>query len=122
GYVHAKDSTRIPDDFGYRTGGSGSIRGYRYFGIGEHVHKSVIGTRALAVASIEYTHYLNDTLGVAYFVDAGDAAPGFDEMRLHVGYGVGARIKTPAGPIFLDVAYGQRDRKLRLHFSLGMAF
>ena len=122
GYVHAKDSTRIPDDFGYRTGGSGSIRGYRYFGIGEHVHKSVIGTRALAVASVEYTHYFNNTLGMAYFVDAGDAAPGFDEMKLHVGYGVGARIKTPAGPIFLDVAYGQRDKKLRLHFSLGMAF
>lgn len=122
GYVHAKDSTRIPDDFGYRTGGAGSIRGYRYFGIGEHVHKSVIGTRALAVASIEYTHYLNNTFGVAYFVDAGDAAPSFKDMRLHVGYGVGARIKTPAGPLFLDVAYGQRDRKLRWHFSLGMAF
>ena len=55
-------------------------------------------------------------------VDAGDAAPEFKDMRLHVGYGVGARIKTPAGPLFLDVAYGQRDRKLRWHFSLGMAF
>lgn len=122
GYVHAKDSTRIPDDFGYRTGGAGTIRGYRYFGIGRHVHKSVIGTRALAVASVEYTHYLNNTLGVAYFIDAGDAAPSFKDMRMHVGYGVGARIKTPAGPLFLDVAYGQRDRKLRWHFSLGMAF
>ena len=122
GYVYGKDSTRIPDDFGYRTGGAGSIRGYRYFGIGEHVHKSVVGTRSLAVASIEYTHYFNNTFGIAYFVDAGDAAPEFKDMRLHVGYGVGARIKTPAGPLFLDVAYGQRDRKLRWHFSLGMAF
>ncbi|NLJ51617.1 MAG: BamA/TamA family outer membrane protein [Alcaligenaceae bacterium] len=122
GYVHAKTSTRIPDDFGYRTGGAGSIRGYRYFGIGEDIHKSVVGTRALAVASVEYTHYFNDTFGIAYFVDAGDAAPKFKDMKMHVGYGVGARIKTPAGPLFLDVAYGQRDRKLRWHFSLGMAF
>ena len=122
GYVHAKSSTRIPDDFGYRTGGAGSIRGYRYYGIGERSHKSVIGTRALAVASIEYTHYLNNTFGIAYFIDAGDAAAKFKEMKLHVGYGVGARIKTPVGPLFLDLAYGDRDRKLRLHFSLGMAF
>ncbi|MDO5666940.1 MAG: BamA/TamA family outer membrane protein [Alcaligenaceae bacterium] len=122
GYVQAKSSTRIPDDFGYRTGGAGSIRGYRYFGIGEHAHKSVIGTRALAVASVEYTHYFNNTFGIAYFVDAGDAAPKFKDMKLHVGTGVGARIKTPAGPLFFDIAYGHRDRKIRWHFSLGMAF
>lgn len=122
GYVHAKNSTRIPDDFGYRTGGAGSIRGYRYFGIGEKSYKSIIGTRALAVASVEYTHYFNDTIGMAYFVDAGDAAPKFKDMKMHVGYGVGARVKTPAGPLFLDVAYGHKDRKIRWHFSLGMAF
>lgn len=122
GYVHAKNSTRIPDDFGYRTGGAGSIRGYRYFGIGEHSYKSVIGTRALAVASVEYTHYFNNTFGIAYFIDAGDAAPKFKDMKLHVGTGVGARIKTPAGPLFFDIAYGHRERKIRWHFSLGMAF
>ena len=122
GYVHAKDSTRIPDDFGYRTGGAGSIRGYRYFGIGERSYKSIIGTRALAVASVEYTHYFNNTFGMAYFVDAGDAARKFKDMKLHLGTGVGARVKTPAGPLFFDIAYGHRDRKIRWHFSLGMAF
>ncbi|NOL49124.1 autotransporter assembly complex protein TamA [Pelistega europaea] len=122
GKVWAKDSTLIPDDFGYRTGGARTIRGYRYFGIGEKVGKAVIGTRALAVASMEYMHYFNDTFGMGLFVDVGDAAPSFKEMKMHVGYGVGALIKTPAGPLNLDVAYGQRDRKIRLHFSLGMAF
>ena len=34
----------------------------------------------------------------------------------------GARVRTPAGPLFLDLAYGQRQRDLRLHFSLGIAF
>lgn len=123
GYVHTKNSqTRFPDDFGYRTGGAGSIRGYRYFGIGKHTAKSVVGTRALAVASVEYTHYFNNTLGMAVFVDAGDAADKFSEMKLHLGTGVGARVKTPAGPLFFDIAWGHRDRKLRWHFSLGMAF
>jgi len=35
---------------------------------------------------------------------------------------VGVLVKTPAGPLSLDLAWGQRDRKLRLHFSLGVAF
>lgn len=122
GYVWAKDSTRIPDDFGFRTGGAGSIRGYRYYGIGRKIRKSTIGTRSLAVASVEYTRYFNDTFGMAYFIDVGDAAPKFKDMKAHFGYGVGARVKTPAGPLFLDIAYGHRDRKLRWHFSLGMAF
>ena len=102
--------------------GAGSIRGYRYFGIGKHTAKSVVGTRALAVASVEYTHYFNNTLGMAVFVDAGDATDKFSEMKLHLGTGVGARVKTPAGPLFFDIAWGHRDRKLRWHFSLGMAF
>lgn len=122
GKVWAKKDTLIPDDFGYRTGGARTIRGYKYFGIGEKVGKAVIGTRALAVASAEYMHYFNDTFGMGVFVDAGDAAPSFGDMKMHIGYGVGALIKTPAGPLNLDVAYGQRDRKFRLHFSLGMAF
>ena len=28
--------------------------------------------------------------------------------------GLGARVRTPAGPFGIDLAYGQRDRKLRL--------
>jgi translocation and assembly module TamA len=55
-------------------------------------------------------------------VDAGDAAQSFGDMDMAVGYGVGARVRTPAGPLFLDVAYGQRDHSVRLNFSLGIAF
>ena len=82
----------------------------------------MIGTRALAVASVEYMLYFDDIFGMGVFVDVGDAAPSFRDMKPHAGYGVGALIKTPAGPINIDFAYGQRDKKLRLHFSLGIAF
>lgn len=123
GKVWAGKDTLFPDDFGYRTGGARTIRGYKYYGIGNKVASdTVIGTRALAVASAEYMHYFNDMFGMGVFVDVGDAAPSFKEMKMHVGYGVGALIKTPAGPLNLDIAYGQKDRKFRLHFSLGMAF
>ncbi|NOL50952.1 autotransporter assembly complex protein TamA [Pelistega suis] len=123
GKVWASKDTLFPDDFGYRTGGARTIRGYKYYGIGHQVASdTVIGTRALAVASAEYMHYFNDMFGMGVFVDVGDAAPSFKEMKMRVGYGVGALIKTPAGPLNLDIAYGQKDRKFRLHFSLGMAF
>lgn len=116
------DSTRVPPDFGFRTGGARSIRGYRYLSIGADRGDAVVDAPTLLVGSIEYDHYFDERWGVGFFVDAGDAAQSFGDMRMAVGYGVGARVRTPAGPLFLDVAYGQRDHSLRLAFSLGIAF
>ncbi len=113
---------RLPQDFGYRTGGARSIRGYRYQSIGLESGDAVVGAPALAVASVEYTHYFTEQLGMNFFVDAGDAAASFGQMKVALGYGVGVAVRTPAGPFFVDVAYGQRDHRLRLHFSLGIAF
>lgn len=113
---------RLPQDFGYRTGGARSIRGYRYQSIGLRRGDATVGAPTLALASVEYTHYFTEQLGMNFFVDAGDAAPSFGQMKLALGYGVGMAVRTPAGPFFVDVAYGQRDRRLRLHFSLGIAF
>ncbi|MGB3289640.1 MAG: BamA/TamA family outer membrane protein [Burkholderiaceae bacterium] len=113
---------RLPQDFGYRTGGARSIRGYRYQSIGLHRGDAVIGAPALAVGSVEYTHYFTEQLGMNVFVDAGDAAESFGDMKVALGYGVGVAFRTPAGPFFVDLAYGQRDKRLRLHFSLGIAF
>jgi translocation and assembly module TamA len=36
--------------------------------------------------------------------------------------GTGVRYKSPLGPIEAAVAYGVKPRKLRLHFTIGMAF
>jgi translocation and assembly module TamA len=122
GRVWSDRDTQVPDDFGFRTGGARSIRGYRYLSIGVDRGDAVVGAPALLVGSIEYDHYFNDRWGVGFFVDAGDAATSFGDMEMAVGYGAGARLRTPAGPLFLDVAYGQRDHSLRLAFSLGIAF
>jgi translocation and assembly module TamA len=35
---------------------------------------------------------------------------------------VGARWRSPVGPIAVDVAYGKSVHKVRLHFSLGFTF
>ncbi|WP_459615742.1 autotransporter assembly complex protein TamA [Bordetella sp. 2513F-2] len=122
GRIWSSEATRIPDDFGFRTGGARTIRGYRYRSLGLEKDDAVVGAPTLAVASIEYDHYFDERWGMGVFVDAGDAATSFGEMDVALGYGVGARVRTPAGPLFLDLAYGQRERDLRLHFSLGIAF
>lgn len=117
-----RDNENVPPDFGFRTGGARSIRGYSYQSIGRHQGGAVIGAPTLAVASVEYTHYFTSMFGVTSFVDVGDAAESFGDMKAYLGYGLGAAVRTPAGPIYVDLAYGQRDHKLRLHFSLGIAF
>ncbi len=122
GRVWANDRVRVPDDFGFRTGGARTIRGQKYLGIGQRRGDAVVGAASLAVASIEYDRYFTDTLGMGVFVDAGDAAASFGSMQWRYGYGVGARVRTPAGPLFLDVAHGTRGGGVRLHFSLGIAF
>src|SRR3546814_4973690 len=83
---------------------------------------ATVGATALAVASIQYTHYLNEHVGIETFVDAGDASDSFSGMEVHLGYGVGAVVRTPAGPFSVDLAYGQHDHRLRLQFSMGIAF
>lgn len=122
GKVWAAGTTQIPDDFGFRTGGARSIRGYSYLKMGSQLGDAVVGAPALLVGSVEYQHFFTDTLGIGFFVDAGDAADSFRSMDIAVGTGVGARVRTPAGPLFFDVAYAARDKKLRLNFSLGIAF
>lgn len=115
-------SNRIPPDFGFRTGGSSTIRGYKYHSIGLHRGEATVGAPYLAVASIEYTRYFTEMFGMRAFIDVGDAADSFRDMKLAWGYGLGAAVRTPAGPFNVDLAWAQRDRKLRLSFSMGIAF
>jgi translocation and assembly module TamA len=121
GRVWANSSTVIPIGFGFRTGGARTIRGYRYLSIGLPDGASVAEAPMLLVSSMEYDHYFSSNWGLGFFVDAGNAARTLTKRPLAVGYGVGLRVRTPAGPLFLDVAYGQRDHVFRLSFSLGTA-
>ena len=113
---------RLPQDFGYRIGGARPVRGYKYDSIGIRRGDATYGAPAMAVASVEYIHYFTEQLGISAFIDVGDAAASFRDFSPHLGYGVGGAFVTPAGPFFIDLAWGQKDRRLRLHFSLGIAF
>lgn len=122
GATLASSSNGIPQDFLFRTGGSNSVRGYPYLSLGVKEGAAIVGGRYLVTMSGEYTHWLTPTWGAAVFVDAGNAVDDPQQMNLAVGYGVGARWRSPAGPLGIDLAYGQRDGTLRLDFSLAIPF
>jgi translocation and assembly module TamA len=122
GMVIATSRTGIPSSFLFRTGGDQTLRGYAFENIGVPQGNAIVGGRYLALGSVEYTRWFGDELGAAVFVDAGDA---FDDRRdfdLAVGYGIGLRWRSPIGPLRADIAYGERDRNVRLHFSVGFSF
>lgn len=123
GYVLSKDDVGIPENLLFRAGGTGSVRGYAYQSLGVDRPGGVEGGRILVTASAEYVHWLPDSnWGVAGFVDVGDAADRVKDLSIKQGIGLGARYKTPAGPIAIDLAYGLQAKKLRFDFFLGIAF
>ena len=122
GAVIADRREGIPTDFLFRAGGENSVRGYQYQSLGLNVPGGVASVRDLATASVEYNYFFTPTWGAALFVDAGDAADSFDQLAPAVGVGVGARYKSPIGPINVDLAYGEKTGDVLLQFELGVAF
>ncbi len=122
GATLAPSSKGIPQDFLFRTGGSNTVRGYPYLSLGVKEGEATVGGRYLLVMSAEYTHWLTAQWGAAVFVDAGNATDDWQAISPALGYGMGARWKSPAGPLGIDLAYGQRDGSLRLDFSLAIPF
>jgi translocation and assembly module TamA len=122
GRTFAESRLGLPQDFLFVAGGSRSNRGYAYQSLGVQEGDAVVGGRYLATASLEYVHWLNDKWGGAVFTDVGDAKDGWKDLHANPSYGVGARFKTPAGPLGLDLAYAEQPRKFRLSFSVTVAF
>jgi translocation and assembly module TamA len=122
GAVASNSREGIPSTFLFRTGGDQTVRGYAFESLGVQQGQAIVGGRRLAVASAEYTRWIGEAWGVAAFVDAGDAWDNGVRFSPALGYGVGARVRTPIGPIRADLAYGERNSEYRVHFSVGFNF
>jgi translocation and assembly module TamA len=122
GAVFASASSGIPQAMLFRTGGDTTVRGYAFESLGVQQGQATVGGRYVAIANAEVIQWVREGLGVAAFVDAGNAADAAKDMQLKLGYGIGARVKSPIGPFRLDVAYGRDVRAYRIHFSVGLAF
>jgi len=112
----------IPQDFLFRTGGAQSVRGYAYQSLGVREGEATVGGRYLGTMSAEYVRWFEPQWGAALFLDAGDAADTREDFDLRTGYGIGARWRSPAGPLAIDLAWGHNERNLRLHFGVAIAF
>jgi translocation and assembly module TamA len=127
GYLFANRLDQVPSEFLFRAGGVGSVRGFSYLSLGQQVGNSTLGSRSLITASNELDHWFGPRWGAAVFFDTGNAGNPVQLVHLARGYGLGARWRTPAGPLALDVAYGERTidgqgGRWRLHFSVAIAF
>ncbi|MFO0524405.1 MAG: autotransporter assembly complex protein TamA [bacterium] len=123
GAIASSRTDGIPESFLFRTGGDTSIRGYAYQSIGVNKGAAVTGGRMYALASVEATRWVNERWGIAAFYDVGNAADTVADLRDVVqGAGFGARVRTPLGPVRVDIAYGDRSKDVRLHLSLGVNF
>ncbi len=115
-------SSGIPASLLFRAGGSNSVRGYSFQSIGESVDGSVLPTKYLVTGSAEYQHWFNHDWGAATFFDIGTATDTWGEKVFYPGVGLGARWRSPVGPVNVDLAYGLRDKSVRPYLTLGIAF
>jgi translocation and assembly module TamA len=121
GWLATGDFRLLPPNVRFFTGGDQSLRGFGYHEVGgTDDNGEVIGGDSLAVGSLEYEYRATRNLGGALFFDAGMAGQTATEA-LSIGTGVGARMRTPIGPVRLDVAWAisEPGEPVRIHLSVG---
>jgi translocation and assembly module TamA len=125
GQVLLRQSVNVADHLGFRAGGDDSVRGYAARSLGPVKEGAVAAGKVMVTASAElarpFTLALPSLWGAA-FIDAGQAADSWSTLSPVLGYGVGLRWRSPVGPLKLDLAYGRAERRVRLHFSVGIVF
>lgn len=128
GAIIAEDSISLPSTQLFLAGGDNSVRGYGLNDIGVTLADgSITAGRYLATGSVEWQRpiRLNGKLSdweSTVFVDAGAVANQPAELVPKVGVGIGARWKSPIGPLQIDLAYGVDAQRFRLHMNLGFTF
>jgi len=125
GEVFAQSRIGVPDPLLFRAGGDDSVRGYGYRTLGPNVNGAIASGRVLLTASAEIARPISERLPSVWwatFIDAGNAADRWVDLDPVLGYGVGLRWRSPVGPLRVDLAYGQEERRVRLHVSVGIAF
>ncbi len=128
GGVVSKSTNELPSTQLFLAGGDHSVRGYAPGSIGiEQTNGLVLAGRYLATGSLEWQRPITvdqqrSEWESAVFVDAGSVSNASHPLKARLGMGVGARWRSPVGPVRIDLAYGQSVRKLRLHMNVGFTF
>ena len=129
GGVFVNNASNVPFSQLFITGGDNTVRGYKHEEIGV-THDGVLSAesgRYLATGGVEWQrpivrNGLMTDWETAVFVDTGAVANRVEEFSFKVGMGVGARWKSPIGPLQIDAAYGVATQSFRLHLNVGFVF
>lgn len=128
GAVLARDGARLPSSQLFRTGGDTSVRGYGFREIGVERPGGVVAPgRYLAVGSVEWQRPISwkgepTSFESVLFADAGAVSNRPSELRPRLGVGTGLRWRSPIGPFQIDLAYGVKPRRVRVHLNIGVTF
>ena len=127
------DSKKVPIYERYFAGGANTIRGYRERRVSprDPGNNEPIGGEAYWVGNVEETFPIYpDLIKGAVFFDTGNVYENIEDFGkggVVSGMGAGVRIKTPIGPVKLDMGYpldnvpGEK-KKLRFYFNISQGF
>ena len=112
-------------------GGGGSVRGYKYQGIGPRysdTSETPIGGLSLVEMSVELRHQFDNKMGFVAFVDSGTlgihSSPSFKEFK--AGGGVGFRYDLGFAPLRIDLAVPfdkpKGDPSYQIYIGVGQSF
>lgn len=118
----------IPIEERFFGGGQQSLRGWSRYMLGPlNDENHPVGGRSIIELSVEPRIRINSLITWAIFADGGNAWRNsfefpFNDFRYSAGTGI--RVKTPIGPIGIDVARPifDSDKGWKLHFNIGNPF
>ncbi|MFZ8963575.1 MAG: autotransporter assembly complex protein TamA [Steroidobacteraceae bacterium] len=114
-----EDFGQLPSQYRFFAGGDRSVRGYGYQELSPRdVDGNRVGGRHLLIASMEVERDLPRNLGLAVFVDGGNAFDNFGD-RLQYSAGIGLRYRLPFLVVGVDVAQSLSEpgRAPRFHLN-----
>ena len=127
GYTWTSALLDMPPSLRFYAGGDRSIRGYEWREVGPRIDtehgRYAVGAKNVVTASVEFERYFLGDWGAAVFVDSGSAFDG-TTPDWRTGVGVGARWRSPVGPLRVDIARGldRPDSPFTVGLSIGTEF
>ena len=126
GQVFASTPAGIPQSLLFRAGGEVSVRGYGFQTLGiQGINPKgtyVGGGRFLMTGSAEIAREVRPGIYATVFADVGDAADSPRAWKANTSYGIGARWRSPVGPVSGYLAYAQQTKKVSFGVSVGVTF
>ena len=103
-----------------------SVRGFGFQTLGiQGVNPKgtfVSGGRFLMTGSAELAREIRPGIYGTVFADVGDASDSPRAWKANTSYGMGARWRSPVGPVSGYLAYAQQTKKVNFGVSVGVTF